>query len=253
MAVNPLAGIRAISTPDSEDTGSPFTDAELKVIFDPVEFPKWASKYPHCWFGPILGLYSGARVNEIVQLRLDDIETIDGVPGFFVRQGSKGQSVKNKNSCGFVPLAQPVIDGGFLDYVKEARQAGLERLFPDMPNSTGLGYGRQLSRQFSVYIKKRGILAKGQGFHGFRYKLASRLDEAGVSASAIAAITGHGTGQSMLEKFYIDRRILPDRVATLARFEPPVSLPAYFKGSRALVASDRAWIQSNLTKVVLWR
>ncbi len=33
LAVNPLAGIRAISTPDSEDTGSPFTDAELKAIF----------------------------------------------------------------------------------------------------------------------------------------------------------------------------------------------------------------------------
>ncbi|CEE88735.1 Integrase (fragment) [Xanthomonas citri pv. citri] len=51
LAVNPLAGIRAISTPDSEDTGSPFTDAELKAIFDPVEFPKWALKYPHRWFG----------------------------------------------------------------------------------------------------------------------------------------------------------------------------------------------------------
>ncbi len=93
LAVNPLAGIRAISTPDSEDTGSPFTDAELKAIFDPVEFPKWASKYPHRWFGPILGLYSGARVNEIAQLRLEDIDTIDGVPGFFVRKIGKKQSI----------------------------------------------------------------------------------------------------------------------------------------------------------------
>ncbi|MFA4415380.1 integrase, partial [Xanthomonas perforans] len=147
LAVNPLAGIRAISTPDSEDTGSPFTDAELKAIFDPVEFPKWASKYPHRWFGPILGLYSGARVNEIAQLRLEDIDTIDGVPGFFVRKVGKKQSIKNKHSRRFIPLAQPVIDCGFLTYVEEARQAGVERLFPDLPNSTGLGYGRQLSRQ----------------------------------------------------------------------------------------------------------
>ncbi|MBV6802439.1 site-specific integrase [Xanthomonas campestris pv. lawsoniae] len=198
LAVNPLAGIRAIATPDSEDTGSPFTDAELKAIFDPVEFPAWASKYPHRWFGPILGLYSGARVNEIAQLRLDDIDTIDGVPGFFVRQGGKGQSVKNKNSRRFVPLAQPVIDCGFLDYVEEARQAGVERLFPDLPNSTGLGYGRQLSRQFSVYIKRQGVSEKGQGFHGFRHTIASKLDEAGVSASAIGALTGHGTGQTVL-------------------------------------------------------
>ncbi|WP_372387227.1 tyrosine-type recombinase/integrase [Xanthomonas axonopodis] len=230
LAVNPLAGIRAISTPDSEDTGSPFTDAELKAIFDPVEFPKWASKYPHRWFGPILGLYSGARVNEIAQLRLEDIDTIDGVPGFFVRKIGKKQSIKNKHSRRFIPLAQPVIDCGFLDYVKEAR-AGLERLFPDLPNSTGLGYGRQLSRQFSVYIKRQGVSEKGQGFHGFRHTIASKLDEAGVSASAIGALTGHGTGQTVLEKFYIDRRSLPDRVATLARFSTPIELPVYTNGT----------------------
>ncbi|ASN10583.1 site-specific integrase [Xanthomonas citri] len=230
LAVNPLAGIRAISTPDSEDTGSPFTDAELKAIFDPVEFPKWASKYPHRWFGPILGLYSGARVNEIAQLRLEDIDTIDGVPGFFVRKIEKKQSIKNKHSRRFIPLAQPVIEAGFLTYVEEARQAGVERLFPDLPNSTGLGYGRQLSRQFSVYIKRQGVSEKGQGFHGFRHTIASKLDEAGVSASAIGALTGHGTGQTVLEKFYIDRRSLPDRVATLAKFSPPILLPGYSSG-----------------------
>ncbi|WDJ97240.1 site-specific integrase [Xanthomonas campestris pv. incanae] len=227
LVVNPLAGIRAISTPDSEDTGSPFTDAELKAIFDPVEFPKWASKYPHRWFGPILGLYSGARVNEIAQLRLEDIDTIDGVPGFFVRKIGKKQSIKNKHSRRFIPLAQPVIEAGFLTYVEEARQAGVERLFPDLPNSTGLGYGRQLSRQFSVYIKRQGVSEKGQGFHGFRHTIASKLDEAGVSASAIGALTGHGTGQTVLEKFYIDRRSLPDRVATLAKLKELPTLPTY--------------------------
>lgn len=230
LAVNPLAGIRSIATPDSEDTGSPFTDAELKAIFDPVAFPKWASKYPHRWFGPILGLYSGARVNEIAQLRLEDIDTIDGVPGFFVRKIGKKQSIKNKHSRRFIPLAQPVIDCGFLDYVEEARQAGVERLFPDLPNSTGLGYGRQLSRQFSVYIKRQGVSEKGQGFHGFRHTIASKLDEAGVSASAIGALTGHGTGQTVLEKFYIDRRSLPDRVATLAKLGAVAELPVYEVG-----------------------
>lgn len=227
LASNPLAGIRAISTPDADDTGEPFTDDQLKAIFDPVAFPAWAKKYPHRWFGPMLGLYSGARVNEIAQLRLDDIDTIDGVPGFFVRQGGKGQSVKNKNSRRFVPLAKPAIDAGFLVYIDEVCQAGHAQIFPDLPNSTGLGFGRQLSRQFSVYIKRQGIAAKGQGFHGFRHTIASRLDEAGVSASAIAAITGHARGQGVLEKFYIDRRTLPDRVATLARFKPPVALPIY--------------------------
>lgn len=224
---SPLAGVRAVSTPDAEDTGEPFTDAQLQAIFDPVAFPGWAKKYPHRWFGPILGLYSGARVNEIAQLRVEDIDTIDGIPGFFVRSARAGQSIKNKNSRRFVPLAQSVLDAGFLTYVEEVKQAGHAQLFPNLPNSTGLGYGRQLSRQFSVYIKSCGITAKGQGFHGFRHTIASKLDEAGASASAIGALTGHGTGQTVLEKFYIDRRTLPDRVATIAKFVPPVALEKY--------------------------
>ncbi|MCE4352190.1 integrase, partial [Xanthomonas hortorum pv. cynarae] len=83
------------------------------------------------------------------------------------------------------------------------------------------------SRQFSVYIKRQGVSEKGQGFHGFRHTIASKLDEAGVSASAIGALTGHGTGQTVLEKFYIDRRSLPDRVATLAKLKELPALPTY--------------------------
>ncbi|MBB5863254.1 integrase [Xanthomonas arboricola] len=90
LVSNPLAGIRAISTPDADDTGEPFTDDQLKAIFDPAAFPTRAKKYPHRLFGPMLGLYSGARVNEIAQLRVEYIETIDGVPRFFVRHGGKG-------------------------------------------------------------------------------------------------------------------------------------------------------------------
>lgn len=230
LARNPLAGVRAIATPDPDDKGEPFTDAQLQAIFDPVEFPKWARKYPHRWFGPILGLYSGARVNEIAQLRVADIETIEGIPGFHVRRGAGDQSVKNKASRRFVPLAQPVIDAGFLTYVDQARRAGHVQLFPDLPNSTGLGFGRQLSRQFSVYIKQRGITAKGQGFHGFRHTFASRLDAAGASNAAIGALTGHSSGNSVLEKFYIDRKTLCDRVLTIGKFSINLDLPAYRQG-----------------------
>lgn len=229
LDVNPLAGVRAVATPDEEDRGSPFTDNELGAIFGSAFVP-WASKYPHRWFGPMLGLYSGARVNEVAQLRVDDIATVDGVPGFYVRVVANGQRIKSKHSRRFVPLAQPVLEAGFLDYVQEAKAAGHVQLFPNLPNSTGLGFGRQLSRQFSTYIKRQGVEEKGQGFHGFRHTLADRLDAAGASPAAIGAVTGHAAGQTVLEKHYIHRSTLPDRVATLGKFSPPVVLPRYQPG-----------------------
>ena len=233
MDDSPMDGVYAVSAPEEEDKGEPFTADELGRIFGP-NFKPWAAEYPHRWFGVALGLYSGARVAEVGQLRVEDIQQESGVHGFMVRSAAPGQRVKNKSSRRFVPFAQPVLDAGILDYVAEVRAAGHVRLFPHLPNSTGLGFGRALSKQFSTYIKRQGITTKGQGFHGFRHTIASELDRAGVSEAAIAAITGHSRkGGSVLVKHYIDRSTIQDRVATLAKFAPPVALPAYQRGQFA--------------------
>lgn len=49
---------------------------------------------------------------------------------------------------------------------------------------------------------------KRAGIHGSRHAIASKLGETGVSASAIGALTEHGSVQAVLEKLYIDRRSL---------------------------------------------
>ncbi|WP_051414399.1 hypothetical protein [Pseudoxanthomonas suwonensis] len=60
------------------ETGRPFTEAELRRIFDPATFLPWAKKSAHRFWGPILGLYSGARVTEVAQLYVADIEQVAG-------------------------------------------------------------------------------------------------------------------------------------------------------------------------------
>lgn len=249
---DPMAGLTPPGERHSEmepDTGRPFTHAELQAVFGPAFLP-WASKYPHRFWGPLLGLYSGARVTEVAQLRAVDVMHVDGVPGFLVTTKAKGNKVKNPNSLRFVPLAQPVLDAGFLAYVEEVRAAGVERLFPDLPNSTGLGLGRQLSRQFSTFIKRQGVEEEGMGFHAFRHYFITHLDRALAATGmeekdrdvAIGRITGHDKPpQSVLRKVYVDREglavpaavqpeTLPKRVETLALFTAPVTLPAHVPG-----------------------
>lgn len=241
LAVNPMAGLPVNEDPDAEaETGRPFTSAELQAIFAPVSFLPWASKYPHRFWGPILGLYTGARVTEVAQLYVADVETVDGVAGIHINRRFAGQKLKNKQSRRFVPLAQPVLDAGFLGFVEEVKAAKLERLFPHLPNGTGLGFGRQLSRQFSTYIKRAGVVESGLAFHAFRHTLATSLEDAMEEEEAIARLTGHfSKSQTVLARFYlkrtdvIDRKTLPDRVATLAKFVPPVDLPTYKPGQFA--------------------
>jgi len=141
-----------------------------------------------------------------------------------------------------------VLDAGFLTYVDEVKKAGHAQIFPNLPNSTGLGFGRQLSRQFSDYIKRNGITAKGQGFHGFRHTFATELDRVGVSENAIAAITGHAKSGSVLSKFYIDRKTLNDRVSTLSKFSPAVDLPVYASMQFGKVVSMSSSAKSMVKK-----
>lgn len=162
----------------------------------------------------------------------------------------EGNKVKNTSSLRFVPLAQPVLDAGFLHFVDEVRASGVDRLFPDLPNSTGLGFGRQLSRQFSTYIKPKGITQEGLGFHAFSHYFITHMDRAllavGMEVSArdvaIGRITGHGKPpKSVLRQVYVDKSWLAVPAAvqpetrplwreTLAMFNPPVTLPLHVPG-----------------------
>lgn len=237
---NPLKGIAKASSFDTdEDTGRAFTQAELDAIFEPIAFAAWSAKYPHRFWAPLIGLFTGARVTEVSQLYVDDIAVEHGVPGFHIRKGKPGQKLKNKGSLRFIPIAQPLLDAGFLDFVEDMRKANHDRLFPHLPNNDGNGFGRQMSRQFSVYIKARGVSDPGMGFHAFRHTFATRLDRAGVGHGTISRITGHTLEGGVLPKFYIDAPSLPERLTALARFDPNIKVPAYRRGQFAIPLRPR--------------
>ncbi len=227
---NPLTGIATPAKFDVEDeTGRAFTQEELDTIFEPSAFQEWAKEHPHRWWAPMVGLYTGARVTEVCQLYLDDITTEHGIAGIHIRKFHPDQKLKTRASLRFVPIAKALLDAGFLEYVEDVRKAGHKRLFPHLPNNDGTGFGKQMSRRFSSYIKERGIKEEGMGFHAFRHTMSTRLDRAGVPHGTLAKITGHQVAGGVLPKFYIDSPTLPERVVALAKFQSGVRLPAYTK------------------------
>lgn len=250
IAKNPLKTIKAeIDTSTEGDTGRPFTPVELSAMFEPARLATWANGIPHRWWGPMIGLYTGARVNEVAQLYIEDVRLINGVWGLFFWKNTRGQKIKNKASIRFVPLARPLLDAGFLDFVEDMKATGHPRLFPHLPAGTkedgtpnGKGYGTQLSKQFGKYVKTVGV-EKGSGFHCFRHTLATALAELNILSTDIALITGHTvTGQApVLEKHYIhiaQTATLKKRVKMLARLKPPVVLTKYVKGQFAEALAD---------------
>lgn len=246
---NPLRAIKPeIDTSTDLDTGRAFTPEELSAMFEPARFQAWATS-PHRWWGPMIGLYTGARVSEVAQLYIDDVREVDGVWGLFFWKNARGQKIKNRASIRFVPLAKPLLDAGFLEFVEDMRQTGHPRLFPHLPAGTkkdgtpnGKGYGRQLSRQFGAYVKTIGV-EKGTGFHSFRHTMSTVLAEQGIPEREIALITGHAITSQVptLARHYIhiaDTATLLRRVEVLSQFLPPASLPRFSQGQFASVSTD---------------
>lgn len=172
-------------------TKAPFTASELDLIFGP-EWKAWSGARAHRKWGVLLALFSGARVNEVSQLRVTDIEQVSGVWGFHVRTGEKTQRVKNNASRRFVPLPKRLRELGFLAYVEAQDKDG--PLFPDLPFSEVNGYGDALSDQFGRYLKRIGVTGEAGkvGFHCWRHTFVSRCAaELGINETLIATITGH--------------------------------------------------------------
>ena len=250
---SPLDGVGPlIDISTDPKTGRAFKDEELIAMFDEGNFTRWARRHPHRWWGTMLGLYTGARIGEIAQLKIDDVAQINGHWCLIFRttvddsevSGSTAlrtrQRIKCKSSIRQVPLAQPLLDAGFLDFVKDMEETKHARLFPLLPSGmsraglpNGTGYGHSLGQQFRVYARRFGM-EKGVAFHAFRHTMATRLADAGVDHKVIAKITGHS--QAIIApglRHYVhtsDAKDLEARIAALARFDPPIKLPAYSSG-----------------------
>lgn len=112
-------------------------------------------------------------------------------------RGRSRQSVKGKAAIRTLPVPQPLLDAGFLDFLADIRQCGHPRLFPHL--STGINkktgetnarYSHAALNQFSAYMKTLGF-PKDVGFHAFRHTIATELHHQGVSDEDIALVTGH--------------------------------------------------------------
>ena len=122
-----------------------FKDSELKRLFEGVEYQRFALD-PACagqYWLPVIGLYTGARVNEVCQLNPQcDIREEDGIWFFDFTEDSDTddrvkKSIKTTGSVRRVPLHSKLIELGFLAYVERQRKKGSRLLFPQWVPTRG--------------------------------------------------------------------------------------------------------------------
>lgn len=84
---------------------------------------------------PLVQAFTGARLNEVTQLKVSDIAQRDGIWGLTITDGGKGQSLKTSSSKRWVPVHPRLLDLGLVAYRDRVAEQGHEDLWPDIPTS----------------------------------------------------------------------------------------------------------------------
>lgn len=195
---NPLLGLRIDTKKKNRNSAKlrkrqPFTIEQLTKLFTgPIYtgckslsewklaghlIPRESARY---WV-PLLALFTGMRLGEIIQLHVADVKTADGIPYLSVTtifeeddDQEADKSVKNANSIRSMPIHNKLIEFGFLDFVAQRRQAKSSRIFIDYNQSNDGSWSKTFSKFFLRYRRSLGVekIVKGKDriqFHSFRH------------------------------------------------------------------------------------
>lgn len=157
--------------------------------FDCVELNE-ISKYLHSKYKPEDGYkyyivpllrYTGARLNELIQMSYDDIRIVDGVYCIDIYP----DQYKTKNSGRTIPIHPKLIDIGFLDYIKSKNGD----LFPETHK-----FKKCRTDGVSKWSKRwrdKMNLKEGKNLRSFRHNFIDELKKRDVDLEVRAQLAGH--------------------------------------------------------------
>ncbi len=173
-----------------------FTNKELHKIFDTTPFLNNTIRNPHrrnklaSFFVPIVAIHTGMRLEEICQLRLEDVYK-EGTVDIIRVTLSKETKLKTVTSQRIVPIHENLKRVGFLEYCNYMKKQKKERVFWDLTKSRD-GYGRNIGRYFMEYLRKVGVYEfQSKVFHSLRHTFITTLLQNGVREEVVNGLCGH--------------------------------------------------------------
>ena len=203
---NPAKGLKLANVMTAREKRRPFAPEQLTKIFnapvyrgcrdDGAGFAIQGTETPRrsrFWI-PLLGLFTGMRLNEICQAHATDVQMVDGVWCFAVgAAGSADKQIKTAASERLVPIHPTLRRMGFLEYAAQRRTGGDVRLFPELRRDAFGLYSGRFSRWFARFLVTCDAAADRTCFHSFRHSFRDALREAKVEREIALALGGWAT------------------------------------------------------------
>jgi integrase len=149
-----------------------------------------------------MSLFSGARLNELCQLLVDDLREIDGQWVIHITtDGSDDKTLKSKNAVRVVPVHPELVRLGVLDRRNEQLVRGETRLFSEIKADTRGNLSGFPSRWYGRYVARIGVKNdKKINFHSYRHSFVDALRRAGYYKEAYQPLIGHA-GASVTDRY----------------------------------------------------
>ena len=193
-----------------------FEISELRLFFNTELY---ASAYrptgqtaEAAYWAPLVALFTGARIEEISQARMEDVQKINGAWAIRFANLDPEQKLKTLSSFRHVPLHEELIKCGFLSFIARQKLAGCKRLFPALTNNNKNGtFSNALTKFLSRYLDRTGLDDDRLVFHSFRFSFKQQCVLCGIEDSTHDALTGHWVSKSQAGRGYLkeERRQYP--------------------------------------------
>lgn len=208
---NPLTGLQSEQEADSDAKSKrlPFKPAQISALL--ALTAKETAVGPVYWFPPVI-LFTGMRLNELAQLRTDDLRLDhNGRPHLNVlslvdeedeadiavkpgKSKTKGRRVKSAAGRRLIPVHPTLIEMGFLDFVASRRKrSGKDvQVFPELKADPSGRYSDAISKRLNRRIRKGlGITNPRYTAYSLRHNFRDACTESGVSEEARKKAMGH--------------------------------------------------------------
>ena len=217
---------RSIKNPTNQQKKprNPFTDDELKRLFESENYKTGTFKRSSEFWAPLISLFTGARQGEILQLTVSDIREESDIWVFDINN----EDDKNvKTECGkrLVPIHSKLIELGFLDFVQQRKKTS-RTLFPEEKRSIN-GRFSPYSKRFRTYRIKQQVITPANSrldFHSFRHLIRTQLVDRSFSESLIDSIVGHSGNGSTGRKIYTHTQQVPQKKIAIETISYSINL-----------------------------
>ncbi|NOH44474.1 site-specific integrase [Vibrio cyclitrophicus] len=186
---------------DEKSKKAPFSTIDLKAIFKHPVYTEGRIgvnkrdqlRLNYQYWVMLIALTTGARPNEICQLRVRDVPSIDGVLCFLVQAVDDDQSLKNKNAVRVIPVPEALLNLGFRSYLDSVSRERM--LFPELTYTRKSRYYGKVESWFArTFSKPMKLSSVSKSFYSFRHHFIFDYQKRSERCSMVAQLVGHENG-----------------------------------------------------------